>query len=137
MSNKPYWLAVTVYVERRNLEEVAEDIADEWFDDYGEDAFEMLGMTEKDLAAELADMPVVSDMIWKAVTKYGMSAFDHIYDSMDFDLIYQSKEMKGLQDTLVYLQEILENDIYSNKKNDDCAEAIETLKRAGYKIVKG
>jgi hypothetical protein len=136
MSNKPYWLAVTVYVERRNLEEVAADIADQWFDDYGEDAFEMLGMTEKDLAAELADMPVVRDMIWKGVTKYGMAAFDHIYDSMDFDLIDRSKEMNGLRDTLVFLQEILENDIYSSKNNDDCAEAIETLKRAGYKIVK-
>jgi hypothetical protein len=136
MSNKPYWLAVTVYVERRNLEEVAADIADEWFDDYGEDAFEMLGMTEKDLAAELADMPVVRDMIWKGVTKYGMAAFDRIYDSMDLDKIYLSKEMNGLRDTLVFLQEILENDIYSSKNNDDCAEAIETLKRAGYKIVK-
>jgi hypothetical protein len=135
MSNKPYWLAVTVYVERRNLEEVAADIADQWFDDYGEDAFEMLGMTEKDLAAELADMPVVRDMIWKGVTKYGMAAFDHIYDSMDFDLIDRSKEMNGLRDTLVFLQEILENDIYSSK-NDPCAEAIETLKRAGYKIVR-
>jgi hypothetical protein len=77
MSNKPYWLAVTVYVERRNLEEVAADIADQWFDDYGEDAFEMLGMTEKDLAAELADMPVMSDMIWKGVTKYG-SVLSHL-----------------------------------------------------------
>ena len=136
MSKKPYWLAVTVYVERRNLEEVAADIAEQWFDDYGEDAFEMLGMTVKDLAAELADMPVVSDMIWKGVTKYGMSAFDHIYDAMDFDLVDRSKEMNGLRDTLVFLQEILENDIYSSKNNDDCAEAIETLKRAGYKIVK-
>lgn len=118
MSNKPYWLAVTVYVKRSHVEEVAEDIAEEWFDDFGEEVFEMLGMTKKDLAAELADMPVVSDMIWKAVTKYGMSAFDHIH-VMDVDLIYQSKEMKGLEDTLVYLQEILKNDIYSSKNNDD------------------
>jgi len=134
MSNKPYWLAVTVYVERRNLEEVAADIAEEWFDEYGKDAFDLLGMTQKDLETELADMPAVRDMIWKGVTEYGMSAFDHIYDAMDFDKIYLSKEMNGLRDTLVFLQEIL-NDVYSSK-NDDCADAIATLKRAGYKIVR-
>ena len=135
MSNKPYWLAVTVYVKQVHLEEVAAYIADDWFDDYGEDAFDLLGMTQKDLETELADMPAVHDMIRKGVTEYGMAAFDRIYDAMDFDKIYLSKEMNGLRDTLVFLQEIL-NDIHSSKNNDDCADAIATLKRAGYKIVR-
>jgi pantothenate kinase len=134
MSNKPYWLAVTVYVKQVHLEEVAECIAEDWFDDFGEEVFDLLGMTQKDLESELVDMPAVRDMIWKGVTEYGMAAFDRIYDAMDFDRVNRSKEMNCLQDTLEFLGEIL-YDVH-NSKNDDCADAIATLKRAGYKIVK-
>jgi hypothetical protein len=134
MSNKPYWLAVTVYVKQVHLEEVAAYIAEDWFDDFGEEVFDLLGMTQKGLADELVYMPVVRDMIWKAVTVYGESAFDCVGEYMDFDRVNRSKEMNCLQDTLEFLGEIL-YDVYSGKK-DDCAEAIETLKRAGYKIVK-
>ncbi len=134
MSNKPHWLAVTVYIDRGHVEEVTEWIAEEWFDDFGEEVFDLLGMTQKGLADELVDMPVVRDMIWKAVTVYGESAFDCVGEYMDFDRVDRSKEMICLRDTLEFLGEILD-DVHSSK-NDDCADAIATLKRAGYKIVR-
>jgi hypothetical protein len=134
MSKTQTFMTVTIDITHKQALFAAQCIADEWFEDYGKDVFALLGMTEEDLEIELMELPAFTKMIRQAVIDRGEACLYDVYDYMNFDIVEESKEMNGLRDTLVFLQEIL-NDVYS-KNNDDCAEAIATLKRAGYKIVR-
>jgi hypothetical protein len=133
MSKTQTFMTVTFDITRSQVQHAADCIADDWFEDYS-DAFDLLGMTRKDFANELMELPAFHTMIRKAVIEMGKVSLYDVYDYMNFDIIDDSKEMKCLRDTLEFLGKIL-NDVYHEKK-DDCAEAMETLKRAGYKIVR-
>jgi hypothetical protein len=136
MSKTELFMTVTIDITRSQVQQHATDyVVDDWYEDYGKDVFEgLLGMTRKDFANELMELPAFHTMIRKAVIEMGKVSLYDVYDYMDFDIFNGSKEMKCLRNTLNFLQEILE-DVY-NEKNDDCADAIATLKRAGYKIVR-
>jgi hypothetical protein len=134
MSKTEPFMSITFDITRSQVQHAADCIADDWFEDYGKDVFEgLLGMTRKDFANELMELPAFHTMIRKAVIEMGKVSLYDVYDYMDFDIINGSKEMKGLRETLDFLGDILED---AHSKNDDCSEAIETLKRAGYKIVR-
>ncbi len=134
MSKTELFMSITIDVTRSQVQHIAQCIADDWFEDYGKDVFEdLLGMTQKDFANELMELPVFHTMVRKGVSEMGKLSLYDAYDYMDFSIITGSKEMKGLRETLDFLGDILED---AHSKNDDCSEAIETLKRAGYKIVR-
>lgn len=133
MSKTQPFMSVTIDITRSQVQHIAYCIADDWFDDYGEDAFDLLGMTQEDLKNELMELPAFHTMIRNGVSEMGKVSLYEVYDYMNFDIVDESKEMKCLRDTLEFLVKILD-DVHSKK--DDCADAIETLKRAGYKIVR-
>ena len=133
MSKTELFMTVTIDITRSQVQHAADYVADDWFENYGKDVFALLGMTQEDLRNELIELPAFQTMIRKAVIELGKVSLYDVYDYMNFDIIEESKEMKCLRNTLEFLGKILD-DVYS--KNDDCADAIATLKKAGYKIVR-
>jgi hypothetical protein len=133
MSKTQPFMTVTIDITRSQVQHAADYVADDWFEDYGKDVFALLGMTQEDLRNELMELPAFTKMIRQAVIDRGEACLYDVYDYMNFDIVEESKEMKCLKSTLNFLQDILE-DVHT--VNDPCADAIATLKRAGYKIVR-
>jgi hypothetical protein len=79
-----------------------------------------------------------SQMVRKGVEKYGPDALSDPYDYMDFDIVTLSPQFKQLRNVVEMLEEVI-NDAEQHERaqrSNACEDAIETLKRAGFKIVK-
>jgi hypothetical protein len=71
-----------------------------------------------------------------AVSKHGYEALECPYDYVYFDGVYSSKEFRSLYSVCEDLQEILVDIERESSVETACADAIMTLKRAGFKITR-
>ncbi len=136
MAKATPFMIVETPVEQRDVEYAAEGVTDFLYDEYDTEVFEMLGFVGKDFRQELMTFEPFLGCVKDAVSKHGYEALECPYDYMDFDDVYRTKEWKSLFNVCEYLQTILNDIERSESTTNACADAIETLKRAGFKIVK-
>lgn len=139
MSKAPF-MTVEFKVDRNEVKSVADCITDRLYDSFSEDTIEALGLQYSDFINEIIDMYEFSKMIKKGVETYGPDALDDPYDFMDFEMVTRTPAFKKLIDVCEMLEAVL-NDADKHTRDQQnnanaCADAIETLKRAGFKIVK-
>ena len=125
-------IQVTITVTELHLEYAAECAFDMLYDDYDRDVFEALGISRKDTIQELMTWPPLLECIKEAVQLNGMDALESPYDYLDFEIFENTKEWRQLVKDLDWMTEALED----LEDGDECMAAIETLKRAGFKVVK-
>ena len=135
MAKAQPFMTVEITVSRSDVEYAAECITDNLFDEFDGEVFDVLGFVGKDFRQELMTFEPFLECVRNAVASGGQEALECPYDWFDYDIIYASKEWQLLyaacETTLGVLNEGYDTDDFS-----DCAAAIETLKRAGFKIVK-
>ncbi len=136
MAKATPFMIVEMPVEQRDVEYAAEGVTDFLYDEYDTEVFEMLGFVGKDFRQELMTFEPFLGCVKDAVSKHGYEALECPYDYMDFDDVYRTKEWKSLFNVCEYLQTILNDIERSESTTNACADAIETLRAAGFKIVK-
>ena len=132
---KPF-LTVNVQISPNDVKYAAECLADELFENFEREVFDMLGINEASLREEMLTFPAFQRMVTNGVLQHGMDALDEPYEYMDYDTVYITKEWESLYRACDYLQSIVSEIYRADSIDDDCAKAVETLKRAGFKIVK-
>ncbi len=137
MSKAPF-MTVEFKVKQSDVEFAADCIVDDFYDNYESDAIDALGLVYKDLMDEVMEMYEFSDMVRQGVERYGPDALSDPYDYMDFEIVTLSPAFKKIRDVLEMLEDVLTDaeKHERNQKNNACEQAIETLKAAGFKIVK-
>jgi hypothetical protein len=135
MAKATPFMTVETTVSRSDVEYAAECITDNLFDEFDSEVFDVLGFVGKDFRQELMTFEPFLEAVKNAVARGGQEALECPYDYIDFDDIYISKEWKSLFNACETIQGVL-NEAYNEGNISDCAAAIETLKRAGFKIVK-
>ncbi len=96
----------------------------------------LLGFSGKDFRKELLEFDPFLKCVRESIEANGTEALEYPYDYMDFDDLYGTKEWKNLFNTFEYLQTIYNDVDRAETTSSACAEAIETLKRAGFKITR-
>jgi hypothetical protein len=132
---KPF-MVVEMSVEQRDVEYAAECVTDFLYDEFESEVFEMLGFSGKLFRQELMTFEPFLEAVKDAVSKHGYEALECPYDYVYFDGVYSSKEFQSLYSVCEDLQEILVDIEREDSVETACADAIMTLKRAGFKIVK-
>jgi hypothetical protein len=132
---KPFMI-VEMPVEQRDVAYAAECVTDFLYDEFESEVFEMLGFNGKAFRQELMTFEPFLECVKEAVSKHGYEALECPYDYVDFDDVYSSKEFRSLFSVCEDLQEILVDIEREDSVETACADAIMTLKRAGFKIVK-
>ena len=130
--NKPF-LSVTIDVTDQQARKIAWFLADSWFEYHGKDAFALLGMTKKDLENEVMNLPVFAQALRNTVTEFGRDSLLGCDEYDYIDMVEESKEMMELEFTLEFLKDIL---FEIDHPSDACADAIETLRKAGFRVVR-
>lgn len=136
--SKALFMTVEFVVDREDVDYAAECIADDIFDNYNYDSIEALGLQHKEFKEEIIDLYEFSVMVKRAVEKYGPDALRDPYDYMDFDIVTDSPAFRKLRDVVEMLENVIseaENEERAQRFNP-CEAAIETLRAAGFKIVK-
>jgi hypothetical protein len=132
---KPFMI-VEMPVDKRDVEYAAECVTDYLYDEFESEVFEMLGFNGKAFREELMTFEPFLEAVKDAVSKHGYEALECPYDYVDFDDVYITKQWKSLYSVCELLQEILVDIERESSVETACADAIMTLKRAGFKIVK-
>jgi hypothetical protein len=132
---KPFMI-VEMPVEQRDVAYAAECVTDFLYDEFESEVFEMLGFNGKAFREELMTFEPFLECVKEAVSKHGYEALECPYDYVDFDDVYSSKEFRSLFSVCEDLTEILVDIEREDSVETACADAIMTLKRAGFKIVK-
>ena len=132
---KPFMI-VEMPVEKYDVAYAAECVTDFLYDEFESEVFEMLGFNGKAFREELLTFAPFLEAVKEAVSKHGYEALECPYDYVDFDDVYSSKEFRSLFSVCEDLQEILVDIEREDSVETACADAIMTLKRAGFKIVK-
>lgn len=132
---KPFMI-VEMPVEQRDVAYAAECVADYLYDEFESEVFEMLGFNGKAFREELMTFAPFLEEVKEAVAKHGYEALEYPYDYIDYDDVYATKEWKSLFAVCQQLQEVLVDIERESSVETACADAIMTLKRAGFKIVK-
>ena len=135
MAKAQPFMTVQLNISRDDVLYAAEMITDTLFDEFEGEVFEMADFSGKQFRSELLEHPVFLKCVRESIESAGAEALDSPWDYMDFDSFYGTKEWRSLFRMFEELQEILD-DANKNSTSTACAEAIETLKRAGFKIVK-
>lgn len=137
MSKAPF-MTVEFKIDRDDVDYAAECVLEDIFDNYESDAIDALGLGYKDFLNEVKDMYEFSLMVKKGVERYGPDALHDPYDYMDFEIVTQSPAFRKIRDVLEVLEDVLTDAEKHDRalKSTACEDAIETLKRAGFKIVK-
>ena len=135
MAKKPFMI-VEMPVEKYDVAYAAECVTDFLYDEFETEVFEMLGFNGKAFRQELMTFEPFLECVKEAVSKHGYEALECPYDYVDFDDVYSSKEFRSLYSVCEDLQEILVDIEREDSVETACADAIMTLKRAGFKIVK-
>ena len=137
MSKAPF-MTVEFKVTKEDVLYAAECIADDIFENYDYTSIQALGLQYRDFKEEIREMAEFSDMVYNAVSKYGPDALHDPYDYMDFEIVTQSPQFNKLRDVVEMLEEVINEAEKEerNSKSNACEAAIETLKAAGFKIVK-
>ena len=132
---KPFMI-VEMPVEQRDVAYAAECVTDFLYDEFESEVFEMLGFNGKAFREELMTFAPFLEVVKEAVSKHGYEALECPYDYVDFDDVYSSKEFRSLFSVCEDLQEILVDIEREDSVETACADAIMTLKRAGFKITR-
>ena len=135
MAKAQPFMTVQLNISRDDVLYAAEMITDTLFDEFDSEVFEMADFSGKQFRNELLEHPVFLKCVRESIESAGAEALDSPWDYMDFDDFYSTKEWKGLFRMFEELQ-VIYDDTRTSANLSDCAEAIETLKRAGFKIVK-
>ena len=136
MSKAQPFMTVQVELTRGDLSNPADAVVSELFAEFANDVFEMLGLSYKEFREEIVDFAGFQKMVRFGVEENGRDAVDCPYDYMDFDVVYGTPEWKSLFGVCCELQTVLDEIEHEERRGNVCADAIETLKRAGFKIVK-
>jgi hypothetical protein len=132
---KPFMI-VEMPVEQRDVAYAAECVTDFLYDEFELEVFEMLGFSGKLFRQELMTFEPFLEAVKDAVSRNGYEALECPYDYVDFDDVYITKEWRSLFSVCELLQEIWNDVEHEDSVETACADAIMTLKRAGFKIVK-
>jgi hypothetical protein len=132
---KPFMI-VEMPVEKYDVAYAAECVTDFLYDEFESEVFEMLGFKGKAFREELMTFEPFLEAVKDAVSKHGYEALECPYDFVDFDDLYITKEWKSLFSVCQQLQEILVDIEREDSVESACADAIMTLKRAGFKITR-
>ena len=142
MAKAPPFISITINITRKDLVEVAETVTEYLTEQFSGEVFEAAGLNIIGLREEILDLPAFAQMVEKGIKKYGVEAIVDPWDYMDFTEVECSKEWLGMikmfDELTEIIDEINEEEIERQfvPKDDDCADAIRTLKAAGYRIVK-
>ena len=132
----PY-MTVTVQLSTKDALHIATHVLDELFEQFEDRVFDLVGYPLDQLRKDLLTFPPFQKMVQDGIASSGTDALDEPYDHMDFYRVHGTKEWKMLSDACYQMLEILEEVEEEDASLDnDCTRAIETLKRAGFKIVK-
>jgi hypothetical protein len=132
---KPFMI-VEMPVEQRDVAYAAECVTDFLYDEFESEVFDMLGFSGKAFREELMTFKPFLEVVKEAVSKHGYEALECPYDYVDFDDIYSTKEWRSLFSVCELLQEIWNDAEREDSVETACADAIMTLKRAGFKITR-
>jgi hypothetical protein len=132
---KPFMI-VEMPVEKYDVAYAAECVTDFLYDEFETEVFEMLGFNGKAFREELMTFEPFLEAVKDAVSKHGYEALECPYDYVYFDGVYSSKEFRSLYSVCEDLQEILVDIEREDSVETACADAIMTLKRAGFKITR-
>ena len=142
MAKAPPFVYVTIEITRKDLVDVAYTVADYLTEQYSDEIFNAAGINIVSLREEILNLPSFKVMVTKGIERYGVEAIADPWDYMDFTEVESSKEWQGMNKMFTELIEIIreikeeESEQCFGPKDDDCADAIRTLKAAGYRIVK-
>ena len=132
---KPFMI-VEMPVEQRDVAYAAECVTDFLYDEFESEVFEMLGFNGKAFREELMTFAPFLEVVKEAVSKHGYEALECPYDYVDFDDIYITKEWKSLFAVCQQLTQVIVDIEREDSVETACADAIMTLKRAGFKITR-
>jgi hypothetical protein len=132
---KPFMI-VEMPVEQRDVAYAAECVTDFLYDEFESEVFDMLGFSGKAFRQELMTFEPFLEAVKDAVSKHGYEALECPYDYVDFDDVYITKEWKSLFSVCQQLTQVIVDIERESSVESACADAIMTLKRAGFKIVK-
>jgi hypothetical protein len=132
---KPFMI-VEMPVEQRDVAYAAECVTDFLYDEFESEVFEMLGFNGKAFREELMTFEPFLEAVKEAVSKHGYEALECPYDYVDFDDIYITKEWKSLFAVCQQLTQVIVDIEREDSVETACADAIMTLKRAGFKITR-
>jgi hypothetical protein len=132
---KPFMI-VEMPVEKYDVAYAAECVTDFLYDEFESEVFEMLGFNGKAFREELLTFEPFLEAVKDAVSKHGYEALECPYDYVDFDDLYITKEWKSLWRVCNELQQVLVDIEREDSVETACADAIMTLKRAGFKITR-
>lgn len=137
MSKAPF-MTVEFKIDRDDIDHAAECVVEDIYENYESDAIEAVGLGYKDFLNEVKDMYEFSEMVRKGVEKYGPDALHDPYDYLNFELVTLSPAFKKIKDAIEMMEDVLTDaDKHErSQRSNACEDAIETLKRAGFKIVK-
>jgi hypothetical protein len=136
MAKAKYFMIVEMPVEQRDVAYAAECVTDFLYDEFESEVFEMLGFSGKLFRQELLTFEPFLECVKEAVSKHGYEALECPYDFIDFDYVYASKQWKSLFSVCEQMAEILADIEREDSVETACADAIMTLKRAGFKITR-
>jgi hypothetical protein len=132
---KPFMI-VEIPVEKYDVAYAAECVTDFLYDEFESEVFEMLGFNGKAFREEIMTFAPFLECVKEAVSKHGYEALECPYDYIDYDDVYATKEWKSLFSVCQQLQEVLVDIEREDSVESACADAIMTLKRAGFKITR-
>jgi hypothetical protein len=135
MAKKPFMI-VEMPVEKYDVAYAAECVTDYLYDEFESEVFEMLGFSGKLFREELMTFAPFLEEVKEAVSKHGYEALECPYDYIDYDDLYRTKEWKSLFAVCQQLQQVLVDIEREDSVETACADAIMTLKRAGFKITR-
>ena len=137
MSKAPF-MTVEFKVSDGDVEYALDCIADDIFDNFDYTSIQALGLNIRDFKDEIAEMYEFSQMVREGVERYGPDALHDPYDYMDFEIVTDSPQFRRVREVVEMLEEVISDAEKEERasKSNACEAAIETLKAAGFKIVK-
>jgi hypothetical protein len=132
---KPFMI-VEMPVEQRDVAYAAECVTDFLYDEFESEVFEMLGFNGKAFREELMTFEPFLEAVKEAVSKHGYEALECPYDYIDYDDVYATKQWKSLFAVCQQLTQVIVDIERESSVETACADAIMTLKRAGFKITR-
>ena len=136
MAKAQPFMTVELAVSKQYLQYAAECLTDILFDEFDSEVFDVLDFSGKAFREELMTFKPFLEAVKEAVVRGGMEVLERPYDYMNFHDVYNTKEWKSLFNACAVVQEVI-NEAYNETDSETaCDAAIETLKRAGFRIVK-
>ena len=136
MAKAQPFMEVTIQISKSDMDYAAECLMDFLYDEFSEEAIVAVGITYKAFKEELMTFEPFLEMVKNGVVENGMEALETPYDYMYHDTVWGTKEWRNLYSACGQMEAILDDAKRDESRSNACADAIETLKRAGFKIVK-